>query len=211
MIKTRSILVALIGLVTLASAVAQSPRRGTARPPATKPAAAPTPAPAPQPTPVPAANIDATTVAVINDQTISAADIEGQVNEIILRDPDPYLHDYYTDPNKALREARQRAVDARVASMLVAAEAKKRGKTADEILEGEINSRIPQPTEQEIKAAYDANRSQVGGADLESVRADLISFIRTQRSQELYTALVGRLKMTNVVSKSADVNAANLA
>jgi protein-disulfide isomerase len=213
MIKTRSILVALIGLVTLVSAAAQSPRRGTtSRPSTTKPAATPTPAaPVAQPTPAPVANINATTVAVINDQTLSAADIEAQVNEIILRDPDPYLHDYYTDPNKAIREARQRAVDARVASMLVTAEAKKRGKTADEILASEINSRIPQPTDQEIKAAYDANRNQVGGADLESVRADLISFIRGQRSQELYTALVGRLKMTNVVTKSADVNAPNLA
>jgi hypothetical protein len=202
-----------MGLVSLPVAVAQSPRRGTSsRPATTKPAATPAPAaPAAQPTPVPAANINATTVAVINDQIISAADIEAQVNEIILRDPDPYLHDYYTDPNKAMREARQRAVDARVASMLVAAEAKKRGKTADEILASEINSRIPQPTDQEVKAAYDANRDQLGGASLETVRADLVNFIRNQRSQELYTALVGRLKMTNVVNKSADVNTPNLA
>lgn len=213
MFKMKSISVTFISLVALAAVTAQSPRRGTSsRPSTAKPAATPTPAaPVNQPTPAPAANINATTVAVVNDQTISTSDIEPQVNEIILKDPDPYLHDYYTDVNKAIREARQRAVDARVASMLIAAEAKKRGKTSDEIIASEINSRIPQPTDQEIKAAYDANRDQIGGADLESVRADLINFIRNQRSQDLYAALVGRLRMTNVVTKSADVNAPNLA
>ena len=213
MIKTKTISAVLISLMALAAVAAQSPRRGTTNRPSTaKPAATPAPAASvPQPTPAPAANINATTVAVVNDQTISASDIEPQVNEIILKDPDPYLHDYYTDPTKAIREARLRAVDARVASMLIAAEAKKRGKTSDEVLESEINSRVPQPTDQEIKAAYEANRDQVGGADLESVRADLINFIRNQRSQDLYAALVNRLRMTNVVTRSADINAPNLA
>lgn len=211
MSKTKSVFITFISLAALATVVAQSPRRGTSRQSTAKPAASPTPAPVPQPTSVPVANINATTMAVIGDQTISASDIETQVNEIVLKDPDPYLHDYYTDPNKAIREARQRAVDARIASMLIAAEAKKRGKTTDEILASEINSRVPQPTDQEIKAAYDANRDQLGGADLESVRTELVNYIRSQRSQDLYVALVGRLKMTNVVTKSADVNAPNLA
>ena len=207
-------LFAILGLlIALSLAVGQSPRRGTTRPvpkPATSPSAAGTPVPQPTPAPPPA-NITATTVAVLNDQVISASDIEAPVKEIILKDPDPYLHDYYTDPAKAIREARQRAVDARVASMLIAAEAKKKGKTPDQIIEAEINSRIPTPTDQEIKAAYDANRDQLSGADLEAVRTELVNYIRSQRSQELYTALVGRLKMTNVVNKNADVNAPNLA
>jgi protein-disulfide isomerase len=148
---------------------------------------------------------------VVNETTISAGDIEDQVNAAIQRDPDQYLRSYYADPAKETREARQRAFEARVNSLLISAEARKRGKSADELLDTEINSRVPTPTEQEIKAAYDANRDQIGSAPLESVRAELINYIRGERSQELYTALINRLKMTNAVSKSADVNAANLA
>jgi predicted Zn-dependent protease len=148
---------------------------------------------------------------VVNDATISSADIEDQVNSIITRDPDPYLRAYYLDPATATKEARQRALDARISSLLIAAEAKKRGKSSDELIEMEINSRIRPPTESEIKATYDANRDQIGTADLESVRPELINFIRNQRSQELYAALITRLKMTNAVSRHADVNAANLA
>jgi protein-disulfide isomerase len=150
-------------------------------------------------------------VAIINEVTISASDLEDQVSAIISRDPDPYLRAYYADPSKETKESRQRALDARVNSMLIAAEAKKRGKTTDEVIEAEINSRVPAPTEQEIKAAYDANRDQIGSATLESVRKELIDYIRNERSQELYAALIRRLKMTNAVNQNADVNAPNLA
>lgn len=197
--------------LALSVGLSQSTRRGAPRQNAARPAATPTPAPVAQPTPAPASTVTAATLATVNDQTISASEIEQPVNDIIMRDPDPYLHDYYADPAKAIREARQRAVDARVGSMLIAAEAKKRGKTSDQIIAAEITARIPAPTEQEVKQTYDANRDQLGGADLESVRTELVTYLRNQRSQELYAALVSRLKMTNVVTRSADVNAPNLA
>jgi protein-disulfide isomerase len=192
---------------------AQSPRRRTTpRAPAAKPT--PTPpnqAATAQPSPTPRAEPASAAVAVINDLTISATDIEDQVSATILRDSDPYLHAYYLDPQKETREARQRALDARINGMLIAAEAKKRGKSSDEILQTEVHSRVPTPTDPEIQATYDANRSQLGTATLESVRTELINYIRNQRSQELYATLINRLKLTNVVNKNADVNAPNLA
>jgi protein-disulfide isomerase len=214
--RNRIITTILILVATLSLVAAQSPRRGTtARPPAKQPATSNSAAKATdasaQPSPAKPVEVTPTTVAVVNDVTISASDIEDQVNAVIQRDPDIYLRAYYADPEKETRESRQRAVDARVNSLLIAAEAKKRGKTSDQIIETEINSQIPTPTEQEIKAAYDANRDQIGSATLESVRAELINYIRNERSQELYAALIHRLKMTNAVNKNADVNAANLA
>ncbi len=199
------------------SLAAQTPRRRTTpQKPATKPApaensAAKTATPTPQPSPSQPTELAPVTLAVVNDVTISASDIEDQVSSVILRDPDPYLRAYYADPEKETRESRQRALDARINSLLIVAEARKRGKSSDQIIETEINSHIPAPTEPEIKAAYDANRNQIGSADLESVRAELIKYIRNERSQELYAALINRLKMTNAVNKNADVNAANLA
>jgi len=164
-----------------------------------------------QPSPSQPAEATPATVAVVNDVTISASDIEDQVGAIVLRDPDPYLRAFYVDRDKETKDSRQRALEARVNSLLIAAEAKKRGKTRDEIIEAEITSRIANPTDSEIQAAYDANRDQIGNANLESVRAELINYIRNERSQELYAALIRRLKMTNAVIKNADVNAPNLA
>jgi protein-disulfide isomerase len=160
---------------------------------------------------MPAADPASPALATIGDTTISTSDIAADVNAAIMRDADPYLNDFYTDRAKAIREARDRAVEARMSSMLIAAEAKKRGKSPSDIIESEINTKIAAPTEQEIRNTYDANRSQLGGADLESVRPDLVNYLREQQKQTLYSALVNRLKMTNVVSRNADVNASNLA
>jgi protein-disulfide isomerase len=206
--RNRAIVIVLISVALLSVATAQTRRRPPAKPPATKPAPANA---APQPSPSKPAEITSTTIAIVNDLTISAKDIEDQVGAVILRDPDPYLRSYYADPDKETKESRQRAVDARLNSMLIAAESKKRGKSSDQIIEAEITSRVPAPTEAEIKAAYDANRDQIGSANLESVRAELINYIRNERSQELYAALIRRLKMTNAVNKNAEVNAPNLA
>jgi protein-disulfide isomerase len=206
--QTRIFLTIIIALVAV-SVSAQTPRGGAARTPAPRPT--PTPTATPKPDPPAAPLVTDQTAAVVNDTTISTGDIDDQVKTVIMTDPDQYLRDYFVDPVKAIREARQRALDARISSLLIAAEAKKRGKSSDEIIETEINSRIPAPTDQEIKAAYDANRAQLGSANLEEVRTELVNYIRGEASQKLYESLVNRLKMSYVINRNADVNAPNVA
>src|SRR5438105_889260 len=207
--RTRIILSALAIIVAISAVVGQSPRTRTSSRPATP---KPTPAlVAAQPTPTQPAENVSPTLAIINDINISAADIEPQVRTAIENDTDPYLRAFYEDRDKAIKEARERALTARINSMLLAAEAKKRGLTSEDFLEREVNSKITPPSDAEIRAVYDANRAQLGNADLESVRPQVINYLRGQRTEELHAALVNRLKMTNTVMKSADVNAPNLA
>ncbi len=194
---------------------AQSTRRGA---PARRPTAKSSPPanskpndPAPQSAQTQPVEITPLTLAVVNDTQITAADIESQVNTLILNDLDPYLRAFYTDREKEIKEARQRAVDARINSMLIASEAKKRGLATDEFVAREIDSKIAPPSEAEIVATYNSNRAQMGNADLEKVRPDIIKFLRGQKRQELYPAMINRLKMTNTVVTHADVNAPNLA
>src|SRR5580765_7513883 len=91
----RLILAAFAALLLFIVIAAQTPRRPATSRPATKPAATPTPAAAPSPS-----------VAIIDGTAISASDIEGDVSNAIMHDPDPYLRDYYVDPAKAINEAR---------------------------------------------------------------------------------------------------------
>jgi protein-disulfide isomerase len=163
-----------------------------------------------QPSPTQPADPAQATVAVVNDTTITEAEIEDQVNTAVLNDSDPFLRSFYENRETAIKEARQRALDARVNSLLTAAEAKKRDLTKDELLNREIDSKIASPSEAEIRATYDANRAQLGNADLETVRPQLVNYLKGQRSEELYRTLLNRLKMTNAVMKGADVNAPNL-
>ena len=162
-------------------------------------------------TPNPASTTsDSAPIAIVGDTTFTAADIEPSVTELISNDPDLYLRDFYQDRAKAISEARQRAVDARVSSMLIASEAAKRKMTTDAFLDAEVNGKIPNPTDAEVRAVFDQNRAQIGD-DFESARATIINYLRNQRAEKERGDLVNRLKMTNTIQKGADVNGANLA
>ncbi|HSP63025.1 MAG TPA: thioredoxin domain-containing protein [Pyrinomonadaceae bacterium] len=207
--RTRLLIISIALIACTAMAVAQTPLR---RPGAAAPKPTPTPTPVPATNqPQPPADPAPATLAIVNDTSITMADLLDQINAAILNDSDPYLRAFYLDPSKEIKEARQRALDARINSLLLAAEAKKRGTASDQLIEKEINAKITPPTEQEIQAAYEANRAQLGGASLESVRPELVNYLRNQRRQELYEAYLNRLRMTNAVAKRADVNAPNLA
>ena len=198
-------------VMTMAVSVIAQPRRRssgrTTSPTSTtsKPTAAATPAPTPT-QPAPATN--APVLAVVANTTITSADIEANVQSAIANDPE--LSAFYQDREKAIREARQRAVDARVSSMLIAAEARKRGMMLDEFLQREVTGKTPPPTDAEVRAVYDANRAQFGNADLEAARPTIVNYLRNQRGEQAYGEMVNRLKMTNTVQKGADVNAPNL-
>lgn len=196
-------------------AIAQRrPRPTASRPssaaPSTGQNAASTPAETPAPTPAPAANPASLTIAIVNDVTFTAADIEPTVTQVILNDPDLYLRDFYQDREKAIREARQRAVDARISSMLIAAEARKRNLTTNAFLDAEVNGKIAAPTDVEVRNVFDSNRAQLGD-DFDAARATIINYLRNERAEKARADLVNRLKMTNTVQRGADINAPNLA
>src|SRR6185437_14080405 len=185
-----------------ASAPATSRQVSTPKP--NDAAAVPTPAPSPAATSISPA------IAIVNDATFTAADIEPTVTQLISNDPDLYLRDFYQDRAKAIREARQRAVDARISSMLIAAEANKRKMTIDAFLDAEVNSKIANPTEAEVRTVFDQNRAQLGD-DFDGARTTIINYLLNERVEKGRNELVNRLKMTNTVQKGADVNSANLA
>jgi protein-disulfide isomerase len=162
------------------------------------------------PTPAPAPKSDSPAIAIVNDTTFTVADIEPTVAELISNDPDLYLRDYYQDRAKAIREARQRAVDARISSLLIASEAAKRKLTTDAFLDAELNSKIANPTDTEVRAVFDQNRGQLGD-DFDAARPTIVNYLRNEHAEKARGELVNRLKMTNTVQKGADVNAVNLA
>src|SRR6266581_1346853 len=127
-------------LITLCVAIVNAQRRTTRRTGSPKPTPTATSSPLPttpvaQPSPAQTAEIAPLTLAVVNDITITARDMQDQLDATILNDPDLYLRAFYQDRDKAIKEARQRALDARISSLLVAAQAKKQGITAEEFLD----------------------------------------------------------------------------
>ena len=185
---------------------AQSPRRrAPARPAPQQPAVTVAPAETPAPTP------PSEVLAIVNGESITKADIEPDVRAAINADQDPYLQAFYDDPLKETADARRRALEARINSLLFAAEAKRNRQTIEEFRAVEIESHISPPTDQEISAVFEANRAAFSTPDAAIVRPQIIAYLRNRQAEEIYANLANRLRMTNSITKGADVNAPNLA
>src|SRR5687767_9111320 len=114
---------------------------------ASNPTAAATPAPTPT---VASPSTNSPVLAVVDNVTITLMDIESTVLSVMGSDVE--LNAFYQDREKAIREARQRAVEARISSMLITAEARKRGVPLEEFLAREVTGKTPTPTDAEVRA-----------------------------------------------------------
>jgi protein-disulfide isomerase len=189
----------LLGLFIFAAhAMAQTPKSRAGQRPAPKstPSATPRTTPAPKQTaiaPPPGA------LAIVNGQTITLADLDPKVREIV------------EGFDKNLPELRRDALDARINTILLESEAQKRKVTGDQLMDAEVNNRITEPTEAEIKAVYDANKQQIGNADIAAVRPQIANYLRNQMGQKLANEFIVRLRAAHsVVKGTTDVNAPNL-
>jgi protein-disulfide isomerase len=193
----------LLGLSIFAPRMlAQTPKsragQRTAAPKTTTPAK-PSATPAPKTTTT-AANAPAPgALAVVNGQSITLADLDPKVREVV------------EGFEKNMPNLRQDALDARINSLLLENEATKRKVTGEQLMNAEVNNLVKDPTEAEIKAVYDANRQQIGDADINSVRPQITAYLRNQSAQRLAGEFVTRLRSSHsIVKGTMDINAPNL-
>lgn len=180
---------------------AQRTRTGAGQRPAPKTTAPARPAPTPTPSGAAATQTPPPgTLATVNGQAITLTDLDPQVRQVA------------ENFDKNIPALRKDALDARINTLLVESEAQKRKVTKEQLLDAEINNRVPEPTEAEIKAVYDANKQQIGDADISVVRPQIVSYLKGQSVEKLSNELVTRLRTSHtVVMGTTDVNAPNLA
>ena len=95
---------------------------------------------------------------------------------------------------QAIYMARRAAIEEIIANRLLDGEAKARGIDRATLVEREIASKAPVPTEAEITAWYEANPSRINGATLDKVRAPIKSLLIDERMDTARSALVAALK-----------------
>ena len=177
--------------------------RGTA--PANKPAQS---KPAEQPAKQPAQPVSATpaatpppagTLALLNGRVITLNDL-----------PDADLRTAIQGQDEEIKRMRQPTLDQIIGELLLENEAKKIGVTVDQLVDQQVKSKISDPTEDQIVAVFNQNKQQMGGADLASVRSQIIDYLRNQKGMELGTQYVAKLRTANQVTPGADVNSPGL-
>jgi len=111
---------------------------------------------------------------------------------------------------KTIANVRLSLLEQQINDILFEAEAAAQKTSVEKLIEREIRSKIPVPTDAQIKAVYDANRAAVGGKTLEEIRPQIVAFLRREPEQQAYNSYLSNLKIKYKATLGKDVNAANL-
>jgi protein-disulfide isomerase len=103
-------------------------------------------------------------------------------------------------------EARKRELDLQINSILLEAEAKKRGLTTVKLLEAEIVGKVQAPTDAEAQAYFEQNKQRVEqqagrAVAFAEVRSNVVAFLREQRQQERAKQFADTLRAASQVRK----------
>jgi protein-disulfide isomerase len=129
--------------------------------------------------PKPAANAPAptTTTAVSG----ALATVDGQ--PITEEDLAPTIQGQLRPLRDQEYQIKRKALDNLISQRILDAEAKKKGVTTDKLLEQEVDSKIPQATDVELKALYDVQREQLG-KPFDEAKVQLQSSLRNARIRQ---------------------------
>lgn len=137
-------------------------------------------------------------IVVVNGQTISTADFE------------PALREQIEGVDDRIRQARRNVLELHINTLLLEAEAKKRGTTSHRLYETEVSKRIPVPTAAQVKKFIDENTDQFAGVDPAVATPQVEAFLHDQTESKLADELVNRLRKTTPVVMGVDINSPNL-
>ena len=97
-------------------------------------------------------------------------------------------------------DARKNALMGMIDEMLTADEAKSKNVTTDALLQQEVQSKVSQPTQDELAKFYEEKKAQMGGQTLEQIGPRIGQFLTQQRTAEAREAYLEGLR------KKAGVN-----
>ena len=122
-------------------------------------------------------------------------DVIATVNgvQIKIKDIDEPIASRIQALQQEIISARKREVDLQINSKLLDAEAKKRGTTANKLIEQEIVAKTKEPTEAEAQAFYDQNKTRING-EFKDVKKDIIEYLKADRQRAEAAELAKRLR-----------------
>lgn len=102
-------------------------------------------------------------------------------------------------------KARSAELDLQINRLLLEAEAKRRGITSEQLLQLEIATRVPEPTEAEARAFYDERKKRMA-EDFKTARPKIIALLKTERERLAALKLAAELRAAaNIVLVNQNV------
>jgi hypothetical protein len=122
-------------------------------------------------------------LAVIGGRNITEADLTAANNGQLAR-----------NMNNQIYLARKQALDSFITDQLIEQEAKKRGVSREQLLQQEVNAKVPATTDAEVEQWYNANKARVGNRPLAELKSQISSQLQNQKLQQQQQTFVRGLR-----------------
>ncbi|MEW6208863.1 MAG: thioredoxin domain-containing protein [Acidobacteriota bacterium] len=140
-------------------------------------------------------------LAIVNGVKIAAKDVDEPIKATL------------DNLRKQVISARASELYLQINSLLLEAEAKKRGMSPVKLLEQEVMSKVKEPAEAEAQEFYDKNKDRIEG-EFKDVKNQVIGYLRSQRQSEAAKDFARRLREQSdvqVIDKASPQNEADRA
>lgn len=128
-------------------------------------------------------------LATVGDMYVTRADISPEVSKRV------------ADLQRQVVEARRRELDLQINTILLEAEAKRRGVSSTKLLEDEVVSKTQEPTESDAQKFYDENKVHIPD-EFKDVKANILTFLREISQRELAAKFSATLRAGAQVKKN---------
>lgn len=92
-------------------------------------------------------------------------------------------------------EAERQAVNVKINNILLEAEAKRRSLTTEALFKAEVTDKIQRhPTDAEVTKFYEENKARMNGAELATVRPEIVAYLEMPERQKLEEAFALKLR-----------------
>jgi protein-disulfide isomerase len=142
--------------------------------------------------------VPAGTLATMNGKPISISEL------------DPRLGDAVKNLDTSERQERNRALEEAVSIELFALEGRARGISGTEVAAQEIQLRTKEPTPIQVRQVYTDHLAEFGGAPFDSVKAQIVGYLKEQQTDAILSALAQRLRTKFPVTLGSDINSPTL-
>ena len=199
----RTLVPSLLLILSLAVSVAFGQTGVRKATPNRKPQATTTPQPEPaaQP-PAPTRPVRRTAAPInlvtVNGHTFTTADFP------------PALRQELEQLDDKIAQARTTVLDLQINTLLLAVEARKRRIDTHRLYELEVTNRIPPITPAQVKKFIDEKREQFDARDQATANEQVAAYLRQEAESKLADDLVKRLRKSNTVTLTADINSPTL-
>ncbi len=135
---------------------------------------------------------------VANGRDFTSADLDPNVRPIWESFPGQFI------------ELRKTLLERQIIDTLLNLEANEQKISSEELVAKEVTKKVANPSAAEIKAVYDANKTQIGDKTLEEIRPQIINFLKQDAEQKTWIAFITQLKSKYKVKYENDVTSPNL-